>query len=419
MKHHHSRRWALLLAAAALGLSLSAVPAPAANILIYGPSMSAPTGFRPQNEQTLAQTAGHTVTVANAAAWAGLTAAQFAAFDAIVFGDPTCGFVGLLAAAEANRAVWSSVVNGPIYVQGTDPQWHQLAAAPQGPEALQMITNGINFAASGPGTGLYVSLSCYYAGAPDNTPVNLLDQLGAFLVGGQGGCTSAATITDPTHPAMAGLTNAGLSNWGCSPHEFLLGFPGGLNVLATAIRPTDGGSYPFIIASPAVLIVVIDIKPGSDPNGINPGAKGVIPVAILTTSTADGDPLDFDAWDVDPASLAFGAGGAGIVHGQGHAEDVDGDGDIDMVVHFKTKETGILCGDTQATLTGQTFGGQQIMGTDSVKTAGCEASVGVSSAQLGPSDEVMRRAVRKTKRAVKRHLKRGQQRVLRRGINQR
>jgi len=50
--------------------------------------------------------------------------------------------------------------------------------------------------------------------------------------------------------------------------------------------------------------VSCDIKPGSDPNSINPKSKGVIPVAILTTP-------DFDASTVDPTSVMFGPGEAG------------------------------------------------------------------------------------------------------------
>ena len=103
----------------------------------------------------------------------------------------------------------------------------------------------------------------------------------------------------------------------------------------------------------------IDIKPGSFPNSINPNSNGVIPVAILTTA-------DFDAATVDPAMVAFGPDGAAPVHYA--LEDVDGDGDIDMILHFKTQDTGISPGDTEATLTAETEDGTIISGSDSVRT---------------------------------------------------
>ena len=48
------------------------------------------------------------------------------------------------------------------------------------------------------------------------------------------------------------------------------------------------------------------------------------------------------------------------------------DGFDDMVFHFKVSDTGITCGDTEAILTGKTFGGDSITGTDAVKTVGCK-----------------------------------------------
>jgi DNA-binding beta-propeller fold protein YncE len=119
------------------------------------------------------------------------------------------------------------------------------------------------------------------------------------------------------------------------------------------------------IALDVFLEVAIDIKPGSDPNSINPKSKGNIPVAILTTG-------DFDATTVDPLSVEFGPDGATESHGRGHIEDVDGDGDGDLVLHFRTQDTGIQCGDTSASLTGETFGGQVIEGSDSINTVGCK-----------------------------------------------
>jgi hypothetical protein len=110
--------------------------------------------------------------------------------------------------------------------------------------------------------------------------------------------------------------------------------------------------------------VKIDIKPGSSPNSINPKSKGVIPVAILTTDI-------FDATTVDPLSVRFGPKGATEAHNKGHIEDVNHDGEADLVLHFKTQATGIKCGDMSAALTGETFDGDPIEGSDAIKTVGC------------------------------------------------
>lgn len=52
--------------------------------------------------------------------------------------------------------------------------------------------------------------------------------------------------------------------------------------------------------------------------------------------------------------------------------DVDRDGDADLLLFFKTREIGIVCGDTEASVTGDTLAGQAITGTDAVKTVGCK-----------------------------------------------
>lgn len=104
--------------------------------------------------------------------------------------------------------------------------------------------------------------------------------------------------------------------------------------------------------------VEIDIKPGSFPNSINPDSEGVIPVAILTTD-------DFDASIVDPDTVRFGPDGA---QAEDWAfEDVDRDGDEDMILHFRTQDTGIGAGDTEAWLV-LTVDGWEIRASDSVRT---------------------------------------------------
>jgi hypothetical protein len=128
----------------------------------------------------------------------------------------------------------------------------------------------------------------------------------------------------------------------------------------------DSTGIQFKVTKETSIAIDIDIKPGTFPNSINPRSRGVIPVAILTTDT-------FDATTVDPLSVRFGPSGAIEAHGRGHIEDVDGDGDLDLVLHFRTQDTGIVCGDTSASLTGETFGGQMIEGSDSIRTVGCHS----------------------------------------------
>jgi hypothetical protein len=112
--------------------------------------------------------------------------------------------------------------------------------------------------------------------------------------------------------------------------------------------------------------IEIDIKPGSDPNSVNPRSKGVIPVAILGST-------DFDALQVIVSTVSFGPDGAAPAH-DGHVEDVNGDGFPDMVLHFRTEDTGIECGDTEATLVGETNTGGLFAATDSIRTTGCNAN---------------------------------------------
>jgi hypothetical protein len=168
-----------------------------------------------------------------------------------------------------------------------------------------------------------------------------------------GGTSLSFGVTDPAGPEPFAATFSGL----------------GLTGTSLSLTLNHSSQWVFLSevtfeGSCQPVSVEIDIKPGSDPNSINPKSKGNIPVAILTTG-------DFDATTVDPLSVEFGPDGATESHGRGHIEDVDGDGDDDLVLHFRTQDTGIQCGDTSASLTGETFGGQAIEGSDSINTVGC------------------------------------------------
>jgi|SRR5688500_12159800 hypothetical protein len=120
----------------------------------------------------------------------------------------------------------------------------------------------------------------------------------------------------------------------------------------------------FIGGQPSVLTIDIDIKPGEFPNSINVRSNGVIPVAILTTAA-------FDAATVDPSTVRFGPNAATDVNRQGQFDDVDGDGDLDLVLHFRTRDTGVVCGIGSIALSGSTYSGEPLTGSDSVRPVLC------------------------------------------------
>ena len=112
-------------------------------------------------------------------------------------------------------------------------------------------------------------------------------------------------------------------------------------------------------------IVLIDIKPGSFPNSINPRSRGVVPVAIRTTDA-------FHAFTVNPFTVRFGRTGTEAAAKHVTFEDIGRDRKFDMILHFETEDTGIKSGGTSASLTGHTWGGKAIHGSDSIQTVGCK-----------------------------------------------
>lgn len=108
------------------------------------------------------------------------------------------------------------------------------------------------------------------------------------------------------------------------------------------------------------LEVAVDIKPSDPGNRVNLRSRGKLPVAIYSDAF-------FDATTIDPASVEMAGAGVAATKRKLMAKpaDLNEDGIVDLLVMFPTAELvpGLLP-DGLATLTGVTFDGVNVAGTD-------------------------------------------------------
>jgi hypothetical protein len=133
----------------------------------------------------------------------------------------------------------------------------------------------------------------------------------------------------------------------------------GLNVFLIVAQ-----AYSFIQTGKWTLMVIpaIDIKPNNRSDDvIDLKNEKQLKVIIFGDET-------FDALQIIPETVKFGVTGteASPIRSKGH--DYDRDGDSDLILTFRSIETGIGCGDTEAVLIGQTYADPTvtIKGTDSL-----------------------------------------------------
>ena len=214
---------------------------------------------------------------------------------------------------------------------------------------------------------------------------NSLDSV--FIQTSSSSVTLAISYDSASHTLMAayddnGATNGysftsflessiadGVSNWGMTENDVFE-----VRIFAhTAQVPVSIGQITIdnFATSPTSISLVpitIDIKPRDPKNVVNPKSRGGIWVAILSDTDSE-SPFDPSS-QVDISTAEFGPDGATVIRYK--VKDINKDGIGDLLLHFKMLETGIACGDTEATLIGNTFDGHGINGTDSIKTVGCK-----------------------------------------------
>jgi hypothetical protein len=158
--------------------------------------------------------------------------------------------------------------------------------------------------------------------------------------------------------------------------------PSALVTIANNAPPAIYDVYPTLDSAGFDLDAVAALNAGAIPvdldidsfdanNEIDPAATANIPITVFTTSIADGDAIDFDASDINSASLRLGYGAAAI-NGGPYYGDFDSDGDVDSGYSFQTQDTGIACEDEEMSLVGQTTSAEPIAGLDFVVTPVCD-----------------------------------------------
>jgi hypothetical protein len=199
------------------------------------------------------------------------------------------------------------------------------------------------------------------------------------------GCSGSSETQFVSSYAIVGETEGGVTTFGepillrAGEADYFLDYGSGRNrwgdYSATMVDPSDSRVFwtiqEFVLAEDVwatqitelrlgnEIEVEIDIKPGLAGNPVNPRNRGVLPVALLGSAS-------FAVADVDGATLAFGPSGASPSGGPA-LEDVNADGFVDLLVHFRTQASGIASGDTEACLTGTTLDGTDFRGCDAVR----------------------------------------------------
>jgi hypothetical protein len=236
-------------------------------VFVFAPAANAETGKKAlildssvsgglaSIEAQEATSLGFAVTMATDVQWGAMTAAQFADYQLLIVGDPTCSFlpqsVSSNAAALANAVMAAGGVGGNTHAGnrvliGTDPVFHTTFGRP---DARVLIHDGIDFAGvQENATGLYLDFTCVDSDYDANGTPDGVQKLLPLLT------IAANNWTEDQSPPCGGavslisnaaqfstLHTSNVQGWSCSVHESFPTFPPDWSALAVA---TDTASHP-------------------------------------------------------------------------------------------------------------------------------------------------------------------------------
>lgn len=215
---------------------------------------------------------------------------------------------------------------------------------------FELVVNDVAPAASvsGPANGLAGQPLWFTFGATDVSPV---DQNATFQyrIDWNGDGNVDETVSAPASTTVG--------------HTFAEG--GATAVLVTATDKDGGVSDQVRCEINVIQPVTVDVKPGTSQNTVNGKSQGVIPLAILTTH-------DFNATTVNANTVGL----EGVAADHFAREDVDQDGDLDLILQFRTQAVldalGLQLGSGQTErvlveLTGETVDDVMIQGFDMIE----------------------------------------------------
>lgn len=181
----------------------------------------------------------------------------------------------------------------------------------------------------------------------DGRPDLLLDLQPVLNVGG----------SFESHPELLVDLGEHLSGTGSSGRILDIDGDGDLDIYSAVVFENQG--LPGTPVS-----VRLDPRPGQTRNAVAASARGLITVALFGSE-------ELDVRDIDPASLVFGPGCAGLDPSASLRQvDLDRDGMIDLIGKFRLDEAGLASGGPAACLEGATRGGVRFRGCGNVGVVG-------------------------------------------------